>query len=651
MKKSKKKGGCLKGFLTIVIVAIFVLVIIIISVVMGPVMQVQKFTTIFMSLFNGMEDNLYEWVQVNGDELQNGINEQLPYDVEALEAAMECEFAGEDICMFEITGAEGTVYVTQYDLNTLVSNYSVPWQLLLSVCTVNQIEDGVHVENVEQMLNSGYRYSITSEHIYKVNDEIGTNITYVTDYAKYRQEDNIFKIPSYEELSENCITDFNMDNSERFACVYMEAPNGEAVYYPVICLDSVTTWLYEYKFHYEIKKDEEGRPIEYRLAGVTKQSRVEEFLLSLETLGIDESELSLLKLTVDAMPFSSDRGISISMMKEYNYYMVNGGESVYTDYNYSEGIVLKEPGALNISAEGMDEIRKTYSIPDDNWSDGIKDIYENKRSSVLAYASKFLYSVYYLPPKVDKENNKISYVSGWYSKDTSFSSEYPEFGQPIDDLANDLGDYYREGLLYGMTDWDFVTMILADTIYFDVSSEYIDTVGVYWKEEHPLYYSSATLLRPKYDEEWTGKKGYEYVYFTTSDAFYQFCVTLNKSALKAGREPYEILNPTNDWLSGNRDGLKMGDIAMYVENGTAYSAGIYVGKINGHDSFVHLGGGSSDLGKIQPCVCISYHEDEGVIHPDGGTVNYNVYIRVKKGSYPSFSVGGKYNGNFIGWRE
>lgn len=177
-----------------------------------------------------------------------------------------------------------------------------------------------------------------------------------------------------------------------------------------------------------------------------------------------------------------------------------------------------------------------------------------------------------------------------------------------------------------MTDWDFVTMILADTIYFDVSSEYIDTVGAYWKEEHPLYYSSATLLRPKYDEEWTGKKGYEYVYFTTSDAFYQFCITLNKSALKAGREPYEILNPTNDWLSGNRDGLKMGDIAMYVENGTAYSAGIYVGKINGHDSFVHLGGGSSDLGKVQPSVCISYHEDEGVIHPDGGTVNYNVYI-------------------------
>ena len=125
MRKSKKKGGCLKGFLTIVIVAIFVLVIIIISVVMGPIMQVQKFTTIFMSLFNGMEDNLYEWVQVNGDELQNGISEQLPYDVEALEAAMECEFAGEDICMFEITGAEGTVYVTQYDLNTLVSNYSV----------------------------------------------------------------------------------------------------------------------------------------------------------------------------------------------------------------------------------------------------------------------------------------------------------------------------------------------------------------------------------------------------------------------------------------------------------------------------------------------------------------------------------------------
>ena len=383
---------------------------------------------------------------------------------------------------------------------------------------------------------------------------------------------------------------------------------------------------------------------------------MKELLEDLDSLGISESMLGMLYIAIDTMPYASSRGITASIKKEYSYYKNSGVDSMLTDRNYDEYLALKALRGDVFDAEAIDNVwlgyRERYHFLDAEFfksnalSKGIPESYA-LYNHVAERAMDFLYSVYYMPPTPDYEGNMESYVRSWYNCNAPFTSWYSEIGKPIDDadLAAAMGNYFKDGMLYGMTDWDFIVMVLYNSMVFEVSRDFIEGGREKWNKT-----PSSCLWEPRWNPDWKGSKDYEHKYFTTADAFYDFCVAYYGMIHNQDGVPYKILNKTNGNISSSRDGLEVGDLAFRVDAGKASAVGMYMGKINGYDAFIHLGGGSSDLGMYQPTVTISYHEDDGVMHPDGGTVNYNTYIRVDKGSYPKLDSKGKPSGGLFGWR-
>lgn len=671
-KGKKKKGGCIKGCLVGIIFVVFCIIMLVLGVILGPVMKAMEFAQFIMSFFEQEtdEEKLYDWVLSNGPDIDLSLSqiEGMPYEVSAIRSALECEltYVDDNIYLFDLYDSAGNVSHPQYNLKTLTSNYGVPWQLLLAICTANQfgnIDD--FVEGLDNAVTEGYRYKVSEQNIKDVYEVIGTKITYITNYAIYGTDadGNRFNdCPTYEVLSANCITDLSADNTGKFSCVYKETAAGNGIYYPVICLDTVSTWLYNYEFEYELVLDDMGRPIEYKLVNVIKESNVKELISDFETLGIKEDMYDILYMAIDAMPYASSRGISTMLKKELNYYKVNNSESFVSNGSYGEHLAIKQLYGDVFNASVMDSIRFEYLDTRNELRslyDGVHVSYNRFRTPAANYALKYLYSVYYLPPIKDENKNTVSYLTQWYSTSESFQIRYEEFGKPISgdtELIEKLGkDRYKAGMVYGMTDWDFVCMVLNDAILFNISDDYFSGAASQWlnKDGTPNgpCFNQADLLKPMYDGTWKGSKDYEHTHFTTADAFYDFCVVLYDSVHNKNALSYKILNKTDDDLSSSREGLKVGDLAFRVDGDNASAVGMYVGKINGYDVFIHLGGGSADLGVYQPSVCVSYHEDDGVIHPDGGTVNYNVYVSVKNGSYPTIDDNGNLTGAFIGWRD
>ena len=659
-KKKKKKKGCIGTLIGI----IAFIVIVVVAAVFGPLASVIKFAESLKTALGSLidfidgqspEEELYDWVLINGPELQLSLDniEGLPFDVSAVEAALKCELERVDsnIYTFEVENEVNETYTLQYNLRALTSNYGVPWQLLLTMCIANQYSGSFS--------NGGEDYIATADDVTRAYNSLDCSITYITNYWEYN---SLKEAPSFEEFAQNCVIDLE-DTEGKFTCVYKTDSDGHGVYYPVVCLDTVSTWLYDYKFEYELVLDEEGRPVEYKVANVVKESDVAGLLKALEWFGI--TDISLFTAILGYMPYASDRGIVSELRSEYNHYKIAQEESVFTEDGYEDYLALKELYGDIYYAEDMHELRTEIftSVNESGleneknaWSTGISESYMHYRSDVALYASKFLHAVYYMPPILDENGNRVSHVSGWYSQSEIFTIKYPNFGMSITEaedveLITKLGDSYKVGMLYGMTDWDFVTMVLGDTLYLDVSKQYIDSVGSFYLNNNTTYYDSADFLIPKYDTNYYGNKDYEHQYFTTADAFYDFLISYNSSGEKYVAY---IMEPTELWLSDDSamEDLLVGDIGMRVENGDAVSVGIYVGKVNGYDAFIHLGGGTSDLGLDQPFVEVSYHESTGAVHPDGGTVDYNVFIRMMRGSYPLVRDGDrKFGGGFTRFND
>lgn len=676
--KKKKKGGCIGALIAIVLT----IVIIIISVVMGPLVGLIKFAEAFLAFFEGEtpEEELYEWVLVNGPdlELSLGAIENSPYDVEAIKAALKCEidYIDNAVYVFNVTNEEGREYSVQYNMYALTSNYGVPWQLLLATCTTSKF--GTLTSFIDAS-DDELKTMVTASDVHSAYEKLGSTITYITDYSGYVI--NPSDMPLYAEYEANCITDLE-DTEGKYTCVYKVDSEGKGVYYPVVCIDSVSTWLYDYDFTYELKLDEEGRPIEYSLSGVTKTSNVERFLGSLKECGV--TDIDTFKYILGVMPYASSRGLVSAFSMEYNHYRASNEESILTDVEYEEYLALKEMKGDIYTAATMDKIRLEWMADGyhNDWVNPVSGIDSGcmrYRSDVKTYASKFVHAIYEMPPvRVDYlEEDKPTYVSHlaqWYRLDAKMSDNYPNLGELLaEQSGTDEGAYendqelisklrdegaYFYGMVHGMSDWDFVVMVLADTLYFDVSNNYLYTVGLeYMKDSR--FVGAARYCYPNHYEEYISfvnndnssnkPLDYEHRFLTTADAFYDLVVNLNKMGDTYG---VYVIDADSSYHSKESalEELKVGDLGFEVVGKTAVNVGIYIGKVNGYDAFIHLGGGSTDLTNAQSSVEISYLESSGAIHPDGGTVNYNTFIRINRGSYPVLEDG-KFNGSFTEFKD
>lgn len=689
-KKSKKKA-----MVWLVSILPHLLVVIIIIALLGCVAIFCKW---FFGKFAGptKTEQLYSWAVASMDNADGQLLsleeiENMPYKASALTAAFATELSTIDnnVYLMELYDENGDSVYAEYNLNSLTSNYCLPWQIMLAVCTANQYSDldEFMQENAEAMegeedgeMSDGFKYYVKERDINTVKSYMATDIHYITNYSYMGilsttdESDSVYGFfannISYDDYNTKAITDPN-DTEGKLACVYKEK-DGVGCYYPVAALDSISTWLWNYDFTYNIILDDEDRPIEYELESVTKTSNIggeDGLLADLEHMGISGSTITLFYYIADMLPYVSDNGYITGMKEAINYYNRYGIEwSIVLDgydsdlaytvvqpvYRYMDMQLIhdkgqEEHGILNIINDDFNtgyEVEYNYDLADtvylerDNlWS----------RVEMVEYAMQYLGYVYY-NAEWQEDGIKTGYLVPTYYQPLKYTwfENFRNIGTIIaDDTAHQYEaqemlehtGYYNSGFMYGLSAWDFVYMVLADTLYVDrFSAESNPRVA------EPEYNAWGTFIAEQYldsenNDNTPAANNRANLFNATS--FYNFVLWCQDNGYS---DTAHIINYDATYGTSNPDSdiehsLMYGDIGLHVEgyndSATVTDMGIYVGYINGYPSFIHCSVSENSVLTYQGKVQISYLSStaDDATYPDGGTVDYNCFVRVDRGSY------------------
>lgn len=644
---------------------------------------VSSFCNWFFEIFSGPNptEELYNWAVAsldNGDGQLLSLEqiENMPYKAEALKTAFSNELYSVDnyLYIMELTDSTGAARHAEYNLKALTSNYGLPWQVQMAVCTANQYSsmDDFMEQNAEKSDTqaNGFKYYVTENEINAVSDYMATSIEYVTNYAKYglivngQLEEGVYDGSiTYDELAANPITDMS-DTDGKYACIYKEE-NGVGCYYPVAALKHVSTWLWDYDFDYDIVLDDQGRPTDYLLKSVVKTSHIggtDGLLADLANMGIDGTLVDLFYYIADMMPYAQENGYVNGMKGAVNYYKETGTEwqTVIDGYDSSLAYKVVSPVYLENDMSRVHneaaEAHGTLEITDSeqqlvSWNfDPYSAITLEERSlwsreETVEYAMKYLGKVFYNAEYKGDDgaitgnlaNNANAYNPLfwiWFDnyKEIGYqlgSSEAQMWYTPEDVLVHT--GYYNSGFLCGITAWDFVYMILSDTLYADYSS----TVRTDDINDNPY---------ARYRDENYGLSGNtvdkdNQASLTNMTSFYYF----TKWCMDNGYDDTASIIDYDGYQGSLTDNIShrliYGDIGMHVDFSgnvaTVTDIGIYVGYINGYQTFIHCSPCEGSTLSYQAKVCLSYLQSTSgdASYPDGGTVDYNCFVRVDSGSY------------------
>lgn len=663
---AKKK---VKGKIVAVLGSILpeILMVIVVAALLGGVLA---FFEWFVGIISGptAAEKLYSWavtsMVTDGELLSIEEIENMPYKASAITQAFKLETDSTDFRTYviKVQTSEGEYYTAQYNLKQITANYAIPWQLMLAICTANQYGDLDEFMEMQQIAledpqMDGFTYYVTDRSINAVYDRLHTDIEYITNYSLYGLADDDSGNsyvgingdgPSYDEYERLAVTDIS-DTEGKLACVYRENDEGVGVYYPVAALKHVRTWLWDYDFYYDIDLDDSGRPISYHLVNVKKSSRIsgdDGLLANLRILGIEGDDMiELLYYIIDEMPYASENGISEGMMEAVNYYQVTGAELVETIIDYDESLTFNSVDARLLDSWDMDKIIRGYEEQhmvfglDKNKEWPIEVDRESlwTRTDAVRFASEFVGGIYYMVPMQYEDGYMDGRISSYDPFGWSWESGYPEMGTIITDEEDALREqqfgYYNTGYVYGLTDWDFVRMVLSETLYFDASYS-----GLLAEDELRSASDSAfvAFYRQFYSEGMAGGERNK-IMFQTAGSLYEFAKWCHASG---NTDVCSIINYNNEGLSIAEDierSLIYGDLGLNIDDdGNVTAIGIYAGCVNGYPSFIHCAPSAASCAVIyQGSVQLSYLESaaDGAMHPDGGTVDYNCFIRLDKGSY------------------
>lgn len=664
----------------------YVLMGIVIIALLGAVAAFCKW---FFGLFAGptKTEQLYSWAVASMDNADGQLLsleeiENMPYKASALKAAFATELSTVDsnIYIMELYDENGDSVYAEYNLNGLTSNYCLPWQIQLAVCTANQYSDldefmeanaEASAGEEDGKLSEGFKYYVKERDINAVWSYMKTDIHYITNYSfmgilsTTDEAESVYGFfannVSYEDYETKAVTDPN-DTEGKLACVYKEQ-DGVGCYYPVAALDSVSTWLWNYDFNYTITLDDEGRPIEYELESVTKTSNIggdDGLLADLEHMGISGSGITLFYYIADMFPYVSDNGYITGMKEAINYYNRYGQEwSIVLDgynsdlaykvvtpvYRYMDMQLVhdkgqEEHGILDITSDY--EVEYRYDLHDEIY---LKQENLWSRVEMVEYAMKYLGYVYY-NAEWQEDGVKTGYIASSYYQPLKYSwlDNYKNIGSIIaDDTAHQYEaqqmlehtGYYNSGFLYGMTAWDFVYMILADTLYVDryfldnprIAEAEKNAWGIFLEEQY--LNNDGTPAANNRTNLFNSTSFYNFVLWCQDNGYMDTAYIINYD------KTYGATNPESDI----EHSLMYGDIGLcvegYNENAKVTDIGIYVGYINGYPSFIHCSVSENSTLSYQGKVQISYLKSTAgdATYPDGGTVDYNCFVRVDRGSY------------------
>lgn len=237
----------------------------------------------------------------------------------------------------------------EYMMKDVIGQFGLPWNFTLALVNFKHLtaseDDDIYV--LEE-LEEGETYKIKEEVMEKWMFEFATDYT-ATERAQWEKYDGEYDLMDYMSPSK-------IDSDDKGLADYIlgdfhyESDNPYKIAYPVILVEKISTYIWDYKFEYG--KDENGN---YYCTSATRTSKWDTFLKQLDKLNISEADVDWLLTILEFMPGSTEA--FDDLCKVQAYYEEHGT-------NIVENVTWYNP-IYRVPNKSIYKIRFNYSTLDD----------------------------------------------------------------------------------------------------------------------------------------------------------------------------------------------------------------------------------------------------------------------------------------------